>query len=679
MKRIISLLLSVVLILSLLTVFSPLANAAASYTMSLPESLLRSAGSQDHDGYACSCYALAYCKTILDSRIHYYYEYNRYGKTEYNVDCIWSNGNYTSKNASDTKSLLKTCYDYVNSNIPIMIHVSSSYGEHWVTVVGYQNVSDSNNMSADNLVVLDPWYGYPTRTNHYSIHSNLQYTVPSNLNPVHLHNYSTYVYYWAAHPHYNCYKCSCGEVKENRNETRPIDSCAQCLAEYKPNASIDKDIYHLEENVTVSWDKINNATHYNVRLYKIGEDGIGKLYNTAYNITDTSYTFSSLVPGYYYLFVQTYNKYYWMSDNSDYFHSQGDKLSFSVIDENHPTATTQYGSSYYEYYNYQMSWLEALKFCERRGGHLAVINSSDENEVVYQLAKPYTTYAWLGGTDEGKEGNWYWINSDSFSYTNWNPGEPNNDGSGENCLELMTSDNHPGQWNDVPYNSTRVMGFICEYENNRAIDLTKYQPIITQDNNGKKYEVYNNPVDWQTAKLICERKGGHLIVIDDAYENTFVEKLISSCDKDEYWLGVSDYMDEGNWVTVLGEKVQFTNWTSGEPSNSSNVEDYAVIKKNSYWNDLKEYSGLYRSVGFICEYEPITVILGDADGNGEVDISDATIIQRYLSSAAVPYPEETLMNADVDGDGVLTILDATFIQRHVAMINIPYPIGEPKT
>ena len=495
----------------------------------------------------------------------------------------------------------------------------------------------------------------------------------------HTHNYNTYVYYWAAHPHYNCYKCSCGEVKENRNETRPIDTCAQCLAEYKPNASIDKDIYHIEENVTVSWDKINNAIHYNVRLYKIGDDGNGKLYDTTYNITDTSYTFSSLVPGDYYLYVQTYNKYYWMSDNSDYFHSQGDKLSFSVIDDSYPTATTQYGNNYYEYYNYQMSWLEALKFCERRGGHLAVINSSEENEVVYHLAKPYTTYAWLGGTDDGKEGKWYWINSDSFSYTNWNPGEPNNDGSGENCLELMTSDNHPGQWNDVPYNSTRVKGFICEYENNRVIDLAKYQPMIIQNYNGKKYEVYDNNVDWQTARLICERKGGHLVVIDDTNENTFVAKLISSCDKDEYWLGVSDYIDDGNWVTVLGEKVQFTNWTSGEPSNSSNVEDYAVIKKNNYWNDLKEYSGLYRSVGFICEYEPDTIILGDADGNGEVDISDATIIQRHLSSASVPYPDETLMNADVDGDGVLTILDATFIQRYVAMINTSYPIGEPKT
>ena len=72
-------------------------------------------------------------------------------------------------------------------------------------------------------------------------------------------------------------------------------------------------------------------------------------------------------------------------------------------------------------------------------------------------------------------------------------------------------------------------------------------------------------------------------------------------------------------------------------------------------------------------------ILGDADGNGTVNITDATIIQRYLTNLSVSYPKETLMNADVDGNGVLTIIDATLIQRHVTMIDTPYPIGKPKT
>ena len=446
----------------------------------------------------------------------------------------------------------------------------------------------------------------------------------------HTHNYSTYVYYWKAHPHYSCYKCSCGDVKERTNETRPISTCSQCLAEYKPNASIDKSVYEAGENVTVNWNKISKATHYNVRLYKIGSDGNGSLYATTYNITDTNYTFSLLTSGEYYLYVQTYNKNYWTVDGSDYFHSQGEKISFSVVDEYKPTASAEFERNNYEYYNYNMTWHEALKFCEKRGGHLAVINSEDENEFAYNLSKDYSNYVWLGGTDDGKEGNWYWINSDSFSYTNWNGGEPNNSDNNENCMELITIGNSTGKWNDVPNDISNVGGFICEYENQPQIDIDKYSSSIDYFFNNSFYEVYDYNVDWQTAKKICEKKGGHLIVIDSKSENEEIGKAIQKCGKDEYWLGISDYEDEGDWKNVKGESVSYTNWTSGEPSNSWNVEDYAVIKKSSLmWNDLKEYSGLYRSVGFICEYDngidfikPSTVI---EESNHKYELFDYSV------------------------------------------------------
>ena len=70
------------------------------------------------------------------------------------------------------------------------------------------------------------------------------------------------------------------------------------------------------------------------------------------------------------------------------------------------------------------------------------------------------------------------------------------------------------------------------------------------------------------------------------------------------------------------------------------------------------------------------VKLGDANGNGEVDMIDATIIQRAVTMVPVPYDEDQLMNADVDDDGDLTVMDAAFIQRHATMIKTPYPIGD---
>ena len=75
--------------------------------------------------------------------------------------------------------------------------------------------------------------------------------------------------------------------------------------------------------------------------------------------------------------------------------------------------------------------------------------------------------------------------------------------------------------------------------------------------------------------------------------------------------------------------------------------------------------------------EPIVPILGDADGNGVIEVDDATYIQRVVAELPVPYPMETLMYGDVDGDGELTITDATLIQRYVAEMPVNYPIGEP--
>ena len=68
-------------------------------------------------------------------------------------------------------------------------------------------------------------------------------------------------------------------------------------------------------------------------------------------------------------------------------------------------------------------------------------------------------------------------------------------------------------------------------------------------------------------------------------------------------------------------------------------------------------------------------ILGDADGDGEVTVIDATWIQRSLAQMAVS-PSYNEKAADVDGDGEVTIIDATWIQRYLALMTVPYAIDE---
>ena len=54
---------------------------------------------------------------------------------------------------------------------------------------------------------------------------------------------------------------------------------------------------------------------------------------------------------------------------------------------------------------------------------------------------------WLGGTDEGREGQWQWVsNGQNVTMTSdfWLPGQPDNGSGTEHCLEM----NIGGAWND---------------------------------------------------------------------------------------------------------------------------------------------------------------------------------------------------------------------------------------
>ena len=88
------------------------------------------------------------------------------------------------------------------------------------------------------------------------------------------------------------------------------------------------------------------------------------------------------------------------------------------------------------------------------------------------------------------------------------------------------------------------------------------------------------------------------------------------------------------------------------PSNSY-VCDYIISKPEYYqWEEL---------VTFATEE---TDVLGDTNGNGTLDISDVTIMQKKLVGI---YTNE-IFNYDVNGDGKLNIWDATIAQRKIAKI-----------
>ena len=52
---------------------------------------------------------------------------------------------------------------------------------------------------------------------------------------------------------------------------------------------------------------------------------------------------------------------------------------------------------------------------------------------------------------------------------------------------------------------------------------------------------------------------------------------------------------------------------------------------------------------------------GDIDDNGEVNMSDISLLFLYLNGAEPTLNEQGMLNADANGDGVISILDVSYI------------------
>ena len=64
----------------------------------------------------------------------------------------------------------------------------------------------------------------------------------------------------------------------------------------------------------------------------------------------------------------------------------------------------------------------------------------------------------LGASDSETEGIWKWVTGEDFVYSNWDPGEPNNEYNEDYAL-IKTS----GFWNDG-HLEREDWFFICEWE-----------------------------------------------------------------------------------------------------------------------------------------------------------------------------------------------------------------------
>ncbi len=137
---------------------------------------------------------------------------------------------------------------------------------------------------------------------------------------------------------------------------------------------------------------------------------------------------------------------------------------------------------YYEVFRGGYTWESANTEANSRTykglqGHLATITSAVENQWIYENLQDDTgTFladgTFIGATDTATEGTWAWVTGETFSFTDWVPGEPNSwAGTEEDYLMIWW--NQAGQtsspgWNDTTNNPAASvnfeMGYLIEYE-----------------------------------------------------------------------------------------------------------------------------------------------------------------------------------------------------------------------
>ena len=165
------------------------------------------------------------------------------------------------------------------------------------------------------------------------------------------------------------------------------------------------------------------------------------------------------------------------------------------------------GHSYYRSTG-TATWTTARANCAAMGGYLVTITSAAEQSFIFNIWPS----GWIGLTDEVTEGTWRWVTGETYSYKNWNSGEPNNAGN-EDYVQFVSN----GRWNDLPNNVN--LPYVLEF--NYVVTTSSWTLYKT---------IYTNSVGYYSISEAYDPSKEYYIQIDaptrvQAYTNTDIQSI----------------------------------------------------------------------------------------------------------------------------------------------------------
>ncbi|XP_047987708.1 secretory phospholipase A2 receptor-like [Leguminivora glycinivorella] len=259
------------------------------------------------------------------------------------------------------------------------------------------------------------------------------------------------------------------------------------------------------------------------------------------------------------------------------------------------------------------TWSDARLRCHLEGGVLASPTTTAIATAMSAMmadSKMTTRFVFIGVHALISKGDF--MSLDGVPLANlsirWREWEPNNVKNNEDCVTIDGA----GEANDVSCDSPHP--YFCRKETAKmtvnkcgtTADGYKLEPRT-----GSCYKLHRLARNWHRAAMACHAEEAHLAVINSNLESQVLKEIfaavpnnvIKSGDPNFAFVGVWDWNEHGEWLTVFGESLPeagFDGWSPNEPNNAGGQEFCGSIKRDGLLND---YPCLIR-LPFICEITP---------------------------------------------------------------------------
>ena len=213
------------------------------------------------------------------------------------------------------------------------------------------------------------------------------------------------------------------------------------------------------------------------------------------------------------------------------------------------------------------------------------------------------------------------------------------------------------------------------YAPKESLDLTGMVVIATYTD-GSKQEL----VDYKVSGYNALKNGSQTIAVTygefkatfDVYVGTSGENLNPS-EPD-----TTDPTEATTESTMVTDPTEDTTESTVATDPAEVTTESAVVTEPSTGDDTKPSNTTEPSTGDDTKpSEPVVDkgILGDVNGDGKVNIKDATQIQK-VAAKIIELTSDEKLRADVNADAKVNVKDATAIQKFVAKIETSFPIGD---